>query len=114
MSIKLLNLHSPGHRWYKQPGTVNIYQSSIYPVTASVLRRKIRGRGWTLRLTEIKFNFGFYWVELHVYEDQGILPAVFVFPFNGDGYIVLKGKSEIPCGDAEFVYALLVLEHMAG
>ena len=114
MSTKLLNLHSPGHSWYKQPGTVNIYRSSLYPVTASVLRRKIRGRGWVLKLTEFKFNFGFFWLELHLYEDPRIQPAVFVFPFNGDGYLVLNGKDEIPCVDPKILYTICVLEHLTG
>ena len=113
MSIKRLNTIAPGYAWRKAKDAVNIYFSSNYNVSASIIRREIRIKGLRIKIREIKFRFGLIVIEVQLYDDPVIQPTITVFPLNGDKYITANGRTEIPCGDATFVYGILVLEHLA-
>lgn len=113
MSIKRLNTIAPGYAWQKAKGGVNIYFSAKHNVSASVIRRQIRVHGVLLRMHEVKFRFGLIVIEVQIYDDPAIQPTITVFPLNGDKHFTANGRTEIPCGDAAFVYGILVLENLA-
>ena len=113
MSIKRLNTIAPGYAWRKAKGAVNIYFSDNHNVSASIIRRRIRGRGMWIKLREVKLRFGLFVIEVQIYDDPALQPTFTVFPLNGDTYFYARGRAEIPCGEADFVYCILVLENLA-